>query len=107
MRDEGGRSTSRSSPKTDHVLTSSCPPVLPSSRPPPNHRKSVEQTPNLKLVQLISAGYTHYEGTDFYKSLDESNSLILANASGIHVVRLRLTPDPSIILAASLLEEGV
>jgi hypothetical protein len=46
---------------------------------PSNGSSSAEQMPNLKLIQLSSAGY---------KSFPEDSKLICANASGIHVVRL-------------------
>jgi hypothetical protein len=55
---------------------------------PSNGSSSAEQMPNLKLIQLSSAGYAHYEATPFYKSFPEDSKLICANASGIHVVRL-------------------
>lgn len=49
-------------------------------------RTSSTQVPNLKLVQLSSAGVGHVTGTPFYKSIPEESKIIVCSASGIHVV---------------------
>lgn len=46
---------------------------------------SYEQTPKLKLFQLLSAGSNHVENTPYFQSVPKSSDLILATASGIHV----------------------
>ncbi|GAA5973052.1 hypothetical protein JCM11641_000387 [Rhodosporidiobolus odoratus] len=51
---------------------------------PPN-LKSFKQTPNLKLFQGLSAGYSHIEETEYYKTIPEDSEVTFANASGIHV----------------------
>lgn len=49
-------------------------------------RTSTAQVPNLKLVQLSSAGVGHVTATPFYQSIPEESELIVCSASGIHVV---------------------
>ncbi|GAA5909971.1 hypothetical protein JCM6882_008415 [Rhodosporidiobolus microsporus] len=51
----------------------------------PEEVKSVTQVPRLKLFQGCSAGYSHLEQSEFFKSLKPSNGMTFANASGIHV----------------------
>lgn len=51
----------------------------------PKELKRLDQVPNLKLYQAVSAGYSHITSTDFFKRLPESSPLMFANASGIHV----------------------
>lgn len=51
----------------------------------PSSLRSFDQTPKLKLFQLLSAGSNHIENTPYYHSIPASSDLILASASGIHV----------------------
>ncbi|GAA5880407.1 hypothetical protein JCM16303_003932 [Sporobolomyces ruberrimus] len=51
----------------------------------PKELKTIDQVPNLKLYQAVSAGYSHITDTEFFKTLPEKESLMFANASGIHV----------------------
>ncbi|GAA6026001.1 hypothetical protein JCM11491_001997 [Sporobolomyces phaffii] len=51
----------------------------------PKNLKSIDQVPNLKLYQAVSAGFSHISSTDFFAGLPESEPLMFANASGIHV----------------------
>ncbi|BGP19619.1 hypothetical protein JCM10213_008321 [Rhodosporidiobolus nylandii] len=51
---------------------------------PPN-LKDFKQTPRLKLFQGLSAGYSHIEESEFYKTIPEDSEVTFANASGIHV----------------------
>lgn len=51
----------------------------------PPHLTSFDQTPKLKLFQLLSAGYGHITSTPFFKSVPDESDFTLASASGIHV----------------------
>jgi phosphoglycerate dehydrogenase-like enzyme len=51
----------------------------------PKELKSIDQVPNLKLYQAVSAGFSHITSTDFFKGLPETSDLMFSNSSGIHV----------------------
>ncbi|KAL7416269.1 hypothetical protein BDY24DRAFT_379025 [Mrakia frigida] len=46
---------------------------------------SIDQVPNLKLIQLSSSGANQLLNTPFWNSIPASHPLILSTASGIHV----------------------
>lgn len=50
--------------------------------------KSVSDAPNLKFIQVLSAGINQIERTQFWQDLPAENDLMISNASGIHVVTI-------------------